>query len=135
MKILVAIKRVPDFKTNIRLKTDGSAIETANVKMAINPFDEIALEEAVRFKKKGWAQEVIVVSIGGAQVQESLRTALALGADRAILLQTEAEVLPLAAAKFLQALVLKENPKLVILGKQAIDTDNNQTGQMLAGLL
>lgn len=135
MKILVAIKRVPDFKTNVRVKADGSGIETANVKMAINPFDEIAVEEAVRLKEKGLAQEVVVVSIGTQAVQEVLRTALAMGADRAILVQTEAELQPLNAAKTLAALALKEMPQLIILGKQAIDTDNNQVGQMLAGLL
>lgn len=135
MKILVAIKRVPDFKTNVRLKADGSGIETTNVKMSINPFDEIALEEAVRLKEKGVAKEVVVVSIGAPSSQETLRTALAMGADRAVLMQMETEVQPLNAARILAALVLKETPHLVILGKQAIDTDNNQVGQMLAGLL
>jgi len=135
MKILVAIKRVPDFKTAVRLKADGSGIETTNVKMSINPFDEIAIEEAVRLKEKGLAQELVVTSIGNNSLQEILRTALAMGADRAVLVQTEAEIQPLNAAKILAALALKEAPHLILLGKQAIDTDNNQTGQMLAGLL
>jgi electron transfer flavoprotein beta subunit len=135
MKILVAIKRVVDYKTHIRIKADQSGIETANVKMAMNPFDEIAIEEAVRLKEKGYAQEVIAVSIGITQCQETLRTALAMGADRAIFVETTDEIQALAAAKILQAIVKQETPQLVILGKQAIDDDNNQTGQMLAGLL
>src|SRR5579863_4836434 len=134
MKILVAAKRVPDFKTRVRLKASGE-LETANVKMAINPFDEIAIEEAVRLKEKGLAKEVVAVSIGASATQEILRAALAMGADRALLVETEAEIQPLNAAKILAALVQKELPRLVILGKQAIDSDNNQVGQMLAGLL
>lgn len=135
MKILVAIKRVIDYKAAIRVKSDGSGVETANVKMSMNPFDEIAVEEAIRIKEKGLANEVIVVSIGGDACQETLRTALAMGADKAILVKTETEVQPLAAANVLKAMVQKEMPALVILGKQAIDTDNNQVGQMLAALL
>jgi len=135
MKIFVAVKRVVDFKATIRVKPDGSGIETANVKMAMNPFDEIAVEEAVRLKEQKLAQEIIVVSIGPDACQETLRVALAMGADRAILVKTEQEIQPLAAAKALQALVQQEQPQLVILGKQAIDTDNNQVGQMLAALL
>jgi electron transfer flavoprotein beta subunit len=135
MKILVAVKRVVDYKTHIRIKTDHTGIETANVKMAMNPFDEIAVEEALRLKEKGIANEVVVISIGVNQCQETLRTALAMGADRGILVQTEIPIQALAAAKILQEIVLKETPRLVILGKQAIDDDNNQTGQMLAGLL
>lgn len=135
MKILVAVKRVPDFKAQVRVKADGLSMDTANVKMSMNPFDEIAVEEAVRLKEKGLAQEVFVVSIGSTQSQEILRTSLAMGADRALLLQTDLEIQPLNAAKLLAALVQKENPQLVIVGKQAIDTDNNQVGQMLAGLL
>ncbi|HSW70894.1 MAG TPA: electron transfer flavoprotein subunit beta/FixA family protein [Gammaproteobacteria bacterium] len=135
MKILVAIKRVPDFKTNIRLRADGSAIETTNVKMSMNPFDEIAVEEALRLKEKGLARELVVISIGPPATQEILRTALAMGADRAILVQTEIEIQPLQAATILASFVPKEAPELIILGKQAIDTDNNQVGQMLAGLL
>jgi len=135
MKILIAIKRVPDSKTSIRVKADGSGIETANVKMSMNPFDEIAVEEAVRLKEKGLAQELVVVSIGSPASQEVLRTALAMGADRALLLATEAEIQPFNAARLLAAVVQREAPHLVLLGKQAIDTDNNQVGQMLAGLL
>ncbi len=135
MKILVAVKRVVDYKTNIRVKADQSGIETANVKMSMNPFDEIAVEEAVRLKEKGIATEIIVVSIGVTACQEILRTALAMGADRAILVETTDAIQSLAAAKILHAIVKQENPELVILGKQAIDDDNNQTGQMLAGLL
>jgi electron transfer flavoprotein beta subunit len=135
MKILVAVKRVVDYKTHIRIKADQSGIETANVKMAMNPFDEIAIEEAVRLKEKGVANEIIAVSIGVTQCQEILRTALAMGADRAIFVETTEEIQALAAAKILQAIVKQEAPQLVILGKQAIDDDNNQTGQMLAGLL
>lgn len=135
MKILVAVKRVIDFTVQIRVKSDQSGVESANVKMSINPFDEIAVEEAVRLKEKGIANEVIAVSIGNTACQETLRTALAMGADRAILVETQNEIQPLAAAKILKAITLKEAPSLIILGKQAIDSDNNQTGQMLAGLL
>lgn len=135
MKILVSVKRVVDFKTSVRIKSDGSGVETANVKMSMNPFDEIALEEAIRLKEKKIAQEIIAISIGSDVSQETLRTALAMGADRAILIKTNIEIQPLAAAKILHAIVQQESPKLVILGKQAIDTDNNQVGQMLAGLL
>lgn len=135
MKILVAVKRVIDFATRIQVKSDQSAVETTNVKMAMNPFDEIAIEEAVRLKEQGIATEIIAVSIGNTTVQETLRTALAMGADRAILVETTSDIQPLAAAKVLQAIVNKESPQLIILGKQAIDSDNNQTGQMLAGLL
>lgn len=134
-KILVAVKRVVDYKTVIRLKSDGSGVETANVKMSMNPFDEIALEEAVRIKEKGVANEVLAVCIGPDVCQETLRTALAMGADRAILIKTDVEIQPLAAAKLLKALALVEKPDVIILGKQAIDTDNNQVGQMLAALL
>jgi len=134
-KILVAVKRVVDYKASIRVKADGSGVETANVKMSMNPFDEIALEEAVRLREKGIAKEIIAVTIGSEACQEVLRTALAMGADKAILVKAEAEVQPLTAAKILKALVTQEAPELVILGKQAIDTDNNQVGQMLAGLL
>ncbi len=135
MKILVAVKRVIDYKTSIRLKPDGSSVETANVKMSMNPFDEIAVEEAVRLKEKGIAKEIIVVSIGSEACQETLRAALAMGADRAILIKTEIEIQPLAAAKILKYLTQQESPQLIILGKQAIDTDNNQVGQMVAALL
>lgn len=135
MKILVAVKRVVDYKASVRIKSDGSAVETANVKMSMNPFDEIALEEAVRIKEKGLASEVIAVSIGGEVCQETLRTALAMGADRAILVKTDIEIQPLAAAKILKSLTQQESVQCVILGKQAIDTDNNQVGQMLAALL
>src|SRR4249920_1490938 len=135
MKILVPVKRVVDFNVKVRVKADGSGVETANVKMSMNPFDEIACEEAMRLKEAGVATEVLVVSIGPAQCQETLRTALAIGADRAILVETGAEVQPLAVAKILKAIVGKESPQLVILGKQAIDDDSNQTGQMLAALL
>jgi len=135
MKILVPVKRVVDFNVKVRVKADGSGVETANVKMSMNPFDEIACEEAIRLKEAGVATEVLVVSIGPAQCQETLRTALAIGADRAILVETGAEVQPLAVAKILKAIVSKESPQLVILGKQAIDDDSNQTGQMLAALL
>jgi electron transfer flavoprotein beta subunit len=135
MKILVAIKRVIDYKASIRVKSDGSGIETTNVKMSMNPFDEIAVEEAVKIKEKGLANEVIAISIGGDVCQEILRTALAMGADRAILVKTDLEIQPLAAAKILKAMTQQESPRLVILGKQAIDTDNNQVGQMLAALL
>lgn len=135
MKILVAVKRVIDYKASIRVKSDGSGVETTNVKMSMNPFDEIAVEEAVRLKEKGLASEVIVTSIGSDTSQEILRTALAMGADRAILVKTDMEIQPLAAAKILQKITEQESPRLVILGKQAIDTDNNQVGQMLAALL
>ena len=135
MKILVSVKRVVDFNVKVRVKADGSGVETANVKMSMNPFDEIAVEEAVRLKESGAATEIVVVSCGPQACQETLRTALAIGADRAILVQTDAELQPLAVAKLLKAVVQKESPKLVILGKQAIDDDANQTGQMLAALL
>ena len=135
MKIVVAVKRVVDYSTHIRVKSDQSGVETANVKMAMNPFDEIAMEEAVRLKEKGLATEVIAISIGVSQCQETLRTALALGADRAILVETDLEIQPLAAAKILKSIVEEEKPMLVLLGKQAIDSDNNQAGQMLAALL
>jgi electron transfer flavoprotein beta subunit len=135
MKILVPIKRVIDFNVKVRVKPDGSGVDTANVKMSMNPFDEIAVEEAVRLKEKGVATEVVAVSCGLAACQETLRTALALGADRAILVETDVELQPLAVAKLLRALVIEEKPDLVILGKQAIDDDANQTGQMLAALL
>jgi electron transfer flavoprotein beta subunit len=135
MKILVSVKRVVDANVKVRVKGDGSGVELANVKMAMNPFDEIAVEEAVRLKEAGSATEIVAVSCGLAACQETLRTALALGADRAILVETDAELQPLAVAKLLKAIVGKESPQLVIMGKQAIDDDNNQTGQMLAGLL
>ncbi|MBW7657479.1 electron transfer flavoprotein subunit beta/FixA family protein [Hydrogenophilus thermoluteolus] len=135
MKILVPVKRVVDYNVKIRVKPDGSGVDTANVKMSMNPFDEIAVEEAVRLKEKGVASEVVAVSAGVAACQETLRTALALGADRAILVETEVELQPLVVAKLLAALVAKESPQLVIMGKQAIDDDANQTGQMLAALL
>ncbi|HYG85393.1 MAG TPA: electron transfer flavoprotein subunit beta/FixA family protein, partial [Azospirillum sp.] len=128
-------KRVVDYNVKIRVKADGSGVETANVKFSMNPFDEIAVEEAVRLKEAGTASEVVVVSLGPAAAQETLRTALAMGADRALLVQTDAELQPLAVAKALTALVAKEAPQLVLLGKQAIDDDCNQTGQMLAALL
>ncbi|CAO3405587.1 electron transfer flavoprotein subunit beta/FixA family protein [Azospirillum largimobile] len=135
MKILCAVKRVVDYNVKIRVKTDQSGVETSNVKFSMNPFDEIAVEEAVRLKEAGKATEIVVVSIGPAQAQETLRTALAMGADRAILVQTDVTTEPLAVAKLLKALVDKEAPGMVILGKQAIDDDCNQTGQMLAALL
>jgi electron transfer flavoprotein beta subunit len=137
MKVLVAIKRVVDYAVKIRVKPDGSGIELANVKMSMNPFDEIAVEEAVRLKERGTASEIVAVSIGSSKSQETLRTALAIGADRAILVETpEAAIVePLAVAKLLKAVVAEEKPDLVILGKQAIDDDCNQTGQMLAALL
>jgi electron transfer flavoprotein beta subunit len=135
MKILVAVKRVIDYNVKIRVRPDGSGVETANVKMSMNPFDEIAVEEAVRLKEKGIATEIVAVSCGPASSQETLRTALALGADRAILVETGEELQPLAVAKLLRAIVDKEQPRLAILGKQAIDDDANQTGQMLAALL
>jgi len=135
MKILVPVKRVIDYNVKPRVKADGTGVDLANVKMSMNPFDEIAVEEAIRLKEKGVATEIVVVSIGVAKAQETLRTALAMGADRAILIETDAEVEPLAVAKILKAIVAEENPGLVILGKQAIDDDSNQTGQMLAALL
>ena len=135
MKILVAVKRVVDFNVKVRVKADGSGVETANVKMSMNPFDEIAVEEAVRLKEAGVATEIVAVSCGPQACQETLRTALALGADRAVLVETDAELQPLAVAKLLRAIAQKEKPDLVILGKQAIDDDCNQTGQMLAGIL
>ena len=135
MKVLVPIKRVVDYNVKVRVKADGSGVETANVKMSMNPFDEIAVEEAVRLKEAGVVKEIVVVSCGTAASQETLRTALALGADRAILVEANAELEPLAVAKLLQAIVAKENPNFAILGKQAIDDDCNQTGQMLAALL
>jgi len=135
MKLLVAVKRVIDFNVKPRVKMDGSGVDLANVKMSMNPFDEIAVEEAIRLKEKGLATEIVAVSIGPAKAQETLRTALAMGADRAILIQTEEEVEPLAVAKILKGIAGEENPGLIILGKQAIDDDSNQTGQMLAALL
>jgi electron transfer flavoprotein beta subunit len=135
MKILVPVKRVVDFNVKIRIKPDGSGVELANVKMSMNPFDEIAVEEAIRLKEAGKAKEIVAVSIGPQKAQETLRTALAMGADRAILVKTDIAVEPLTVAKILKAVVDKESPDLVILGKQAIDDDSNQTGQMLAGLL
>src|SRR6187399_3665561 len=135
MKVLVAVKRVVDYNVKIRVKADGSGVELANIKMSMNPFDEIGVEEAIRLKEAGKATEVIAVSIGVAQAQETIRTALAMGADRGIHVQTDAELQPLAVAKLLKAVVDKEQPGLVIVGKQAIDDDSNQTGQMLAALL
>ncbi len=134
MKILVPVKRVIDYNVKPRVKLDGTGVDLANVKMSMNPFDEIAVEEAIRLKEKGVATEIVAVSIGVAKAQETLRTALAMGADRAILVQTDDEVEPLAVAKILKAIVDEEQPDLVILGKQAIDDDSNQTGQMLAAL-
>ncbi|MBX8813796.1 electron transfer flavoprotein subunit beta/FixA family protein [Pseudochrobactrum algeriensis] len=135
MKVLVAVKRVVDYNVKIRVKSDGSGVELTNVKMSMNPFDEIAVEEALKLKEAGKVSEVVVVSIGPAQAQETLRTALAMGADRAILVKTDDAVEPLAVAKILKGVVAAEEPKLVILGKQAIDDDANQTGQMLSALL
>jgi len=135
MKILVPVKRVIDYNVKPRVKADGSGVDLANVKMSMNPFDEIAVEEAVRLKESGKAEEVIAVSIGPGKAQETLRTALAMGADRAILVESDAEVEPLAVAKILKAIAEAEQPGLVILGKQAIDDDSNQTGQMLAALM
>ncbi|MCB1825425.1 MAG: electron transfer flavoprotein subunit beta/FixA family protein [Candidatus Competibacteraceae bacterium] len=135
MKILVAVKRVVDYNVKVRAKADGTGVETANVKMSMNPFDEIAVEEAVRLREAGKAQEIVAISLGVAACQDTIRTALAMGADRGILVETDAELQPLAVAKLLKAVVEKENPDLVILGKQAIDDDANQTGQMLAALL
>ncbi|WP_227247493.1 electron transfer flavoprotein subunit beta/FixA family protein [Paraburkholderia caribensis] len=134
MKILVTVKRVVDYNVKVRVKSDGSGVDIANVKMSMNPFDEIAVEEAVRLKEAGVATEVVAVSCGVTQCQETLRTALAIGADRGILVESTEELQPLAVAKILKALVDKEQPQLVILGKQAIDDDSNQTGQMLAAL-
>ena len=134
MKILVPVKRVVDYNVKVRVKSDGTGVDIANVKMSMNPFDEIAIEEAVRLREKGVASEVIAVSCGVMQCQETLRTAMAIGADRAILVETTEELQPLAVAKLLKALIDKEQPGLVILGKQAIDDDCNQTGQMLAAL-
>ena len=135
MKVLVPVKRVVDYNVKVRVKADGSGVETANVKMSMNPFDEIAVEEAVRLKEAGVVKEILVVSCGTAACQETLRTALALGADRAILVETDADLQPLAVAKLLKAVVQKEDPNFAILGKQAIDDDCNQTGQMLSALL
>jgi electron transfer flavoprotein beta subunit len=135
MKILVPVKRVVDFNVKVRIRSDGSGVDLANVKMSMNPFDEIAVEEAVRIKERGEAQEVIAVSIGSAKAADTLRTALAMGADRAILVKTESTVEPLAVAKILKRVAESESPDLVIMGKQAIDDDCNQSGQMLAGLL
>jgi len=134
MKVIVPVKRVVDYNVKVRVKSDQSGVDIANVKMSMNPFDEIAVEEAVRLKEKGVVTEIIAVSCGVAQCQETLRTAMAIGADRAILVETDAELQPLAVAKLLKALMDKEQPHLVILGKQAIDDDANQTGQMLAAL-
>ncbi len=135
MKVLVAVKRVVDYNVKVRVKADGSGVETANVKMSMNPFDEIGVEEAIRLKEKGAASEIVAVSIGPQQAQETIRTALAMGADRGIHVLHDGETEPLAVAKLLKAVVAKEQPGLVILGKQAIDDDCNQTGQMLAALL
>ena len=135
MKVLVPVKRVIDYNVKVRVKSDGTGIETANVKMSMNPFDEIALEEAMRLKEAGKVTEVIAVSCGVTQAQETLRTGMAIGADRAILVETNADLEPLAVAKLLKAIADKEQPQLIILGKQAIDDDSNQTGQMLAALL
>ncbi len=135
MKILVTVKRVVDYNVKIRVKTDGTGVELANVKMSMNPFDEIAVEEALRLKEAGKAEEVVVVSIGPAKAEETLRTALAMGADRGVLVKTDGPVEPLAVAKLIKGVVGDEKPDLVILGKQAIDDDSNQTGQMLAALL
>ena len=135
MRVLVAVKRVVDFNVKVRVKADQTGVETANVKMSMNPFDEIGVEEALRLREAGTAAEVVAVSLGVQQCQETIRTALAMGADRGIHVLTEAELQPLAVAKLLQAVVARENPGLVILGKQAIDDDCNQTGQMLAALM
>ncbi|HEY9108397.1 MAG TPA: electron transfer flavoprotein subunit beta/FixA family protein [Roseateles sp.] len=134
MKVLVPVKRVVDYNVKVRVKSDGTGVDIANVKMSMNPFDEIAVEEAVRLKEKGVVTEIIAVTCGIAAAQDILRTAMAIGADRAVLVETDAELQPLAVAKLLKALVDKEQPQLVILGKQAIDDDCNQTGQMLAAL-
>ncbi|HEX7648281.1 MAG TPA: electron transfer flavoprotein subunit beta/FixA family protein [Noviherbaspirillum sp.] len=135
MKVLVPVKRVVDYNVKVRVKSDGSGVDVANVKMSMNPFDEIAVEEATRLKEGGKATEVVAISAGVAQCQETLRTAMAIGADRGILVETDAELQPLAVAKLLKAVADKEQPQLIILGKQAIDDDCNQTGQMLAALL
>ena len=135
MKVLVPVKRVIDANIKVRVKADGTGVETANVKMAMNPFCEIAIEQAIRMKEAGIVTEIVAVSIGATQCQETLRTALAMGADRAILVETDVDVQPLAVAKVLTALVAKENPKLVLFGKQAIDGDNNQSGQMFSALV
>src|SRR5512139_1786295 len=135
MKVLVPVKRVVDYNVKVRVKSDGSGVELSNVKMSMNPFDEIAVEEAIRLKEAGKATEIVVVSIGPAQASETIRTALAMGADRGILVKAEGVVEPLAVAKILKGVVAAETPGLVILGKQAIDDDSNQTGQMLAALL
>lgn len=135
MKILVPVKRVVDYNVKVRVKSDGTGVETANVKMSMNPFDEIAVEEAVRLKEKGVATEIVAVSIGPAAAAEQIRTALAMGADRGVLVEAEGTVEPLAVAKILKALVAKESPQLVLMGKQAIDDDMNATGQMLAALM
>ena len=135
MKVLVPVKRVIDFNVKVRVKPDQSGVDLANVKMSMNPFDEIAVEEAVRLKEKGIATEIVAVSIGPAQAQETIRTALAMGADRGVLIQSDADVEPLAVAKLLKAVVAEEQPQIVLMGKQAIDGDNNAVGQMLAALL
>jgi len=135
MKVLVPVKRVVDYNVKVRVKSDGSGVDIANVKMSMNPFDEIAMEEAIRLKEAGKATEIVAVSCGVTQCQETLRTAMAMGADRAILVETDTELQPLAVAKLIKALADKEQPQLIILGKQAIDDDCNQTGQMLAALL
>jgi len=135
MKVLVPVKRVVDYNVKVRVRSDGSGVDTANVKMSMNPFDEIALEEATRLKEAGIVSEVVAISAGVAQCQETLRTGMAIGADRGILVETTTELEPLAVAKLLKALADKEQPQLIILGKQAIDDDSNQTGQMLASLL
>src|ERR1700685_2795628 len=135
MKVIVAVKRVVDYNVKIRVKSDGTGVDLANVKMSMNPFDEIAVEEAIRLKEAGAATEIIAVSIGPQAAQETIRTALAMGADRGILVKTDGDVEPLAVAKILKAICEAEQPGLVILGKQAIDDDSNQTGQMLAALL
>jgi electron transfer flavoprotein beta subunit len=135
MKVLVAVKRVVDYNVKVRVKADRTGVETANVKMSMNPFDEIAVEEAVRMKEAGKVQEIVAVSMGAPQCQETIRTALAMGADRGVHVRSDAELQPLAVAKLLKAIVAKENPEIVVLGKQAIDDDSNQTGQMLAALL
>src|SRR6185312_12304563 len=135
MKVLVPVKRVVDYNVKVRVKSDQTGVDIANVKMSMNPFDEIAVEEATRLKEAGKATEIVAVSCGVAQCQETLRTAMAIGADRAILVETDAELQPLAVAKLLKAIADKEQPQLIILGKQAIDDDANQTGQMLAALL
>jgi len=135
MKILVPVKRVVDYNVKVRVKADGTGVDIANVKMSMNPFDEIAVEEAIRLKEKGAATEIVAVSVGPAKAQETLRTALAMGADRAILIETDEEVEPLAVAKILKAIADEEAPGLVILGKQSISDDSNQTGQMLAALM